>query len=61
MRAIFYEDSRMISKSFKNFVSRSVWGIHLKKIPRIDGTWTLEFDIKQVWKLTPRQLSRRLL
>ena len=33
----------------------------MKKIPRIEGTCTFEFDMRQVWKLTPRQLSSKLL
>jgi hypothetical protein len=33
----------------------------LKKIVSIEGTWILELDSKDVWKLTPRQHSSKLL
>ena len=33
----------------------------MKKMFKIEGTCILEFEIKEVWKLTPRQHSRRLL
>lgn len=51
----------MISKSFKNLVYKSVEGIHLKKIHNTEEILIWAFSIKEVWKLSPRQHSNKLL
>lgn len=49
-----------MSRSNKNFVSKSVWGIHLKNIHKTEGTSIKELYKTEVWKLIFRRHSKRL-
>lgn len=49
-----------MSKSNKNLVYKSVWGIHLKNMHNTEGTSIKELYKTEVWKLMFNKHSKRL-
>lgn len=52
--------SVIMSKSKRNLVYKSVWGIHLKKMHKTEGTSMRELSKTEVWKLKFKRHSKRL-